>query len=64
MNSDISRTANAYSDSAEKVVTQMQSLQLMVSETQQDACAAEQASKSLFEAISGLQDRVQRYRAS
>ncbi|WP_417596748.1 methyl-accepting chemotaxis protein [Oceanospirillum sp.] len=64
MNSDISRTANAYSDSAEKVVTQMQSLQLMVSETQQDASAAEQASKSLFEAISGLQDRVQGYRAS
>ncbi len=64
MNSDISRTANAYSGSAEEVVTQMRSLQLMVSETQQDASAAEQASKSLFEAITGLQDRVQRYRVS
>ncbi len=62
MNSDISRTANAYSGSAEEVVTQMQSLQSMVAETQQDADAAEQASRSLSEAVSGLQQRVQRYR--
>lgn len=64
MNSDISRTANAYSSSAEEVVTQMQSLQSMVSETQHDADAAEQASRSLSEAVSGLQQRVQRYRVS
>lgn len=64
MNSDISRTANAYSSSAEEVVVQMRSLQAMVSETQHDADAAEQASRSLYEAVAGLQERVQRYRVS
>lgn len=61
MNSDISRTANAYSDSAEEVVAQMQSLQDMVKETQHDADAAEQATASLSQAVKGLQARVQHY---
>ena len=62
MNADISRTANAYSGSAEEVVAQMQSLQSMVAETQHDADGAEQASTSLSEAVEGLQSRVQHYR--
>ena len=61
MNSDISRTANAYSGSAEEVVTQMHTLQTMVAETQHDADAAEQASESLVNAINGLHERVQYY---
>ena len=61
MNSDISKTANAYSSSAEEVVAQMQSLQAQVKETQDDADAAGQATRSLAEAITGLQSKVHRY---
>lgn len=64
MNTDISRTAGAYSHSAEEVVGQMASLQSMVSETQHDADAAGQAALTLCEAVAGLQKRVQHYRVS